>query len=131
MPRPVSKSPTDAELQVLQIIWRAGPSTLRQIQEALPGELTRASVFSRLEAMVAKGQLRIDHRSKGEGGSIYVAAQTREGVVSRMFRQLSGMFGNSPRSLIQGLLREGELDQSELDELRAMLRENDMKGRSK
>ena len=128
MARPESKNPTDAELEVLEVLWRNGPSTLRQIQEALPAELTRASVHTRLQAMLAKKLLKLRHRSKGEGGAVYSAAASREGVVGQMFRRLARMFDGSPKSLMQGLLRGGQLDARDLGELREVLRKRRGKG---
>ena len=127
MARPVSPDPTEAELQVLQVIWQRGPSTLRQIHEALPSELSRAAVFSRLEAMVAKRLLTLESRSKGQGGGVYTATHTREGMVERMFGRLKAAFGGSSGSFMQSLLRSGALDERELRELRELIRSSKRK----
>jgi BlaI family penicillinase repressor len=49
--------PTDAELAILRVLWRLGPSTVRQVQEALmrlqPTGYTTA--LKQLQIMAAKG----------------------------------------------------------------------------
>ena len=35
MPRRPSNRPTDAELEILSVLWELGPSTVRQVQEEL------------------------------------------------------------------------------------------------
>jgi BlaI family transcriptional regulator, penicillinase repressor len=122
MVRATSKTPTAAELEVLHVIWRRGPSTLRQVHEALPTGLTRAAVFDRLEGMVHKGLLKVQRRSKGEGGGLYSPAYSREGMMGRMLRQLASWFGSSPKVLLQTLLKSGELDAEELRSLRRLVR---------
>jgi len=44
MPSKLPRQPTDAQLAILSILWRLGPSTVREVHEALPpssGEGTR------------------------------------------------------------------------------------------
>jgi predicted transcriptional regulator len=122
MGRPASKAPTAAELQVLEVLWRNGPSTLREIQQALPAELTRAAVHTRLETMLVKKLLRMQRRAKSDGGSVYSPISSRDGVMGQMFRRLISAFGGSPRLLLQGLLRGGHLNERDLRELREELR---------
>src|SRR4030067_2357687 len=60
MPRPRSDHPTPGELEVLQVLWRQGPCTVRRVLDALNETRPRAytSVMSLLNVMVDKGLLR-------------------------------------------------------------------------
>jgi BlaI family transcriptional regulator, penicillinase repressor len=127
MARPPTKDPTEAEFEVLTVLWQRGPSTLREIRDGLPGDLTRAAVHTRLQTMLDKELLTLRPRPKGEGGTVYHPATSRAGVVGQMFRRLTHLFGGTPRALVQGLLREGQLDEAELKELRDMLRDQQHK----
>jgi len=59
MPRPRSEHPTPGELEVLQVLWRRGPSTVREVMNELNRSRPRAytSVMSLLNVMVDKGWL--------------------------------------------------------------------------
>lgn len=123
MPRPPSTTPTEGELAILQVIWRQGPMTLREVHEAIGTKVTRASVFRRLEILVGKGLLERDSRSKGEGGSRYSPVQTKNSVITGMFRRMVDLFGGSTRALFHGLLKDGELSEREFNELKSLANE--------
>src|SRR5688500_2644184 len=59
MARPASPHPTELELEILKIIWRTGPATVRQVREALaPGrKLAHTSVITIMNIMTDKGYL--------------------------------------------------------------------------
>ena len=65
MARPRHVNPTPAELEVLQIIWKCGPSTVREVMTVLNQERRCAytSVMSLMNVMVEKGLL--SQRPKG------------------------------------------------------------------
>ena len=54
MVRPRQPHPTQAELEVLQILWERGPSTVREILETLPRELAYTTVMSLMNVMTEK-----------------------------------------------------------------------------
>ena len=70
MPRPKSEHPTPGELEVLQIIWRKGPCTVRQVLDELNQSRPRAytSVMSLLNVMTDKKLLRrTRHQRRARG----------------------------------------------------------------
>jgi len=115
--------PTDAELEILTILWSRGPSTVRDVHEAVtrrkPAQYT--TVLKVLQIMAEKGLVRRDMRQRAH---IYAASQPREWTQ----RQLAGdllqrAFGGSAKSLMVGALSARHASREELAELRRFLEE--------
>jgi len=118
MPRPKHEHPTPAELEVLQLLWRRGPSTVRQAMEALNRRRRRAytSVMSLLGVMTDKGLLK--RRLKGRA-YLYEPRVAREKTVGQMLQDLLGRaFDGSAASLVARLLDESSPSPRELAEIR-------------
>ena len=64
MPRAVSKTFTDKELEIMRVVWDLGEATARQIQEAVPGEAHYNSVLTIIRVLERKGHL--THRVEGK-----------------------------------------------------------------
>jgi len=123
MARPRHKNPTPAELEVLQIIWEHGPSTVREVMNLLSPKRSRAytSVMSLMSVMADKGML----RQKAEGKAfIYSAKVSQNKTQSRMLGDLlNRAFEGSASALVAHLLRETELSIEEMDEIRQAISE--------
>jgi len=123
MPRPASKHPTELELEILKILWRDGPGTVRQVREALEGQrkLAHTSVMTILGIMADKGYVR---RKELPAGYVYSARVTQRKTVRQMLgdvvqRALDG----STFDAMTHLLDSAELDDEELKQLRRLLRD--------
>ena len=60
MPRPAFEYPTELELQILKILWKKSPQTVRELRDELARkgrDLAHTSVITSLGTMVEKGQL--------------------------------------------------------------------------
>ena len=115
--------PTDAELEILTVIWSRGPSTVRDVHEAIaarkPTQYT--TVLKLLQIMAEKGLVR---RNEKQRAHIYEAARPREWTQ----RQLAGdllrrAFNGSAKSLLMGALSARKASREELSELRRLLDE--------
>src|SRR5205807_2366485 len=115
--------PTDAELEILTVLWSRGPTTVREVHEIVaarkPTQYT--TVLKLMQIMTEKGLLRRDEKERAH---IYTAARPREWTQ----RQLAGdllrrAFNGSPRSLMLGALSARKASKSELAELRQLLDE--------
>ncbi len=121
MVRPRHEHPTPGELEVLQIIWDQGPSTVRQVMEVLNRKRRRhyTSVMSLLNVMVDKGYLQRVRRGRA---FVYEPAVGREKTLGELVQDLlCRAFGGSATSLVSRLLDESPLGPKELDEIRALL----------
>ncbi|HTX35502.1 MAG TPA: BlaI/MecI/CopY family transcriptional regulator [Bryobacteraceae bacterium] len=115
--------PTDAELEILTVLWSRGPSTVRDVHEAVavrkPTQYT--TVLKMLQIMAEKGLVR---RNEKQRAHIYEAARPREWTQ----RQLAGdllqrAFNGSAKSLMMGALSARKASKEELSELRRLLEE--------
>lgn len=118
--------PTDVELQVLSVLWQSGPSTARQVLEAMPDRKARAytTVLTVMQVMEKKGLL--THTRQGMA-HIYKPAVTRRQVLRPMMRGLvERVFGGSTSAAVQQLLSETDVTAEELAKIREMLREHEL-----
>ncbi len=113
--------PTEAELEILTVLWSRGPSTVRDVHETIarrkPGQYT--TVLKLLQIMTEKGLVRRDEKQRAH---VYEAARPREWTQ----RQLAGdlldrAFGGSASSLVLGALESRRASRSEIDEIRKLL----------
>jgi BlaI family penicillinase repressor len=118
MARPRHENPTPAELEVLQVIWDQGPSTVREVMKVLNRQRPRAytSIMSLMAVMAEKGQLSQKPRGRA---FVYSAKVSRAKTQSRMVRDLlSRVFDGSASALVTQLLQQAKPDSDELDEIR-------------
>ena len=115
--------PTDAELEILTVLWSRGPSTVRDVHEIVasrkPAQYT--TVLKQLQVMAGKGLVR---RDESERSHVYEASRPMEWTQ----RQLAGdllqrAFNNSSSGLVMGALSARKTSKRELAELRRMLDE--------
>lgn len=108
----------ELQLAILRILWREGGATVVQVHGALAGEraLTASTVGTMLQKMERRGLVR--HRRDGRR-YVYAATvsepEVRRGMVGDLTRRL---FGGDPLALLGHLVREEEIDGSDLDSLR-------------
>lgn len=116
MPRQPSKTFTDKELEIMQVVWDLGEATARQIQEQLPGDRHYNSVLTIIRVLERKGHL--THRAEGKAHIYRARAQaekTRNKVLTHLISQV---FGGSPASLVLHLVETGDLTEDDLREVR-------------
>jgi predicted transcriptional regulator len=117
MARPRSTHPTDAELEILHVLWKTGPAGLGTVHAELSGqrEVAKTTVATMLTLMLQKKLVR---RSKGSHGYLWSAAVTREETASGMVGSLiDRVFDGSAQRMVAHLVEAGEISQQELDEL--------------
>jgi len=127
MARPRHENPTPAELEILQVIWQRGPSTVREVMNVLNGRKRRAytSVMSLMTVMAEKGQLR--QRPRGRA-FVYSARISQARAQSRMVRDLlQRVFDGSASTLVTQLLQQAEPDSEEMKEIRKIIVEFEQK----
>ena len=77
MPTPV---PSDAEFGILTFLWQSGPSTVREVHEAVAKDTGYTTTLKQMQVMHEKGLLR---RSERYRSHVYEAALTREEARAR------------------------------------------------
>lgn len=123
MARPRYENPTPAELEVLQVIWDRGPSTVREVMTVLNRQRPRAytSVMSLMTVMAEKGLL--SQKPKGRA-FVYSAKVTRAKTQSCIVNDLlSRVFDGSASTVVTHLLERAKPDSKELNEIRKTIAE--------
>jgi predicted transcriptional regulator len=129
MARRPQETPTEAELEILKVLWERGPSTGREVLDVLVAQRKRAytSVMSVLNIMANKGQV---IRKPHGRAFIYSAKRPREKTLGKMVNSLlRRAFEGSAASLVSQLLDQSKPTPEELDKIWKVIEEYD--GRSK
>jgi len=121
--------PTDAELEILRIIWARGPSTVREVFDDLANIKTTGytTVLKFMQIMVEKGLL---VRTEQHRVHTYHTSVPREQTQRQLVRDLADRaFGGSPSSLMMQALAAKPASADELAQIRQLLDEYE-RGRS-
>ena len=111
--------PTPAELTLLQILWERGPSSVREVHDALGRDVAYTSVLKQLQTMYSKQLVRRHDEARAH---VYEAAEPREKVERRAVSDLvARMFGGSPEQLAMRALSLRKSSAGELEQLRRLL----------
>jgi BlaI family penicillinase repressor len=115
--------PTEAELEILTVLWSRGPSTVRDVHEIIAGRKPTqyTTVLKQLQVMSEKGLVRRDEKQRSH---VYEPTRPREWTQ----RQLAGdllnrAFEGSAKGLLVGALSARKASKKELAELRTLLDE--------
>jgi len=122
-PSGLTPRPTDAELEILTVLWSRGPTTVRDVHEVIaarkPTQYT--TVLKTLQIMAEKGLVKRDETQRAH---IYEAARPREWTQQQLAGDLlQRAFNGSARSLMVGALSARKASKAELAELRKLLAE--------
>jgi BlaI family transcriptional regulator, penicillinase repressor len=115
--------PTDAELEILTVLWSRGPSTVREIHETISRRKPTqySTVLKFMQIMAEKGLVRRDEKQRAH---IYEAAQPREWTQKQLAGDLlQRAFAGSAKNLLMGALSAQKASKEELGELRNLLDE--------
>jgi BlaI family penicillinase repressor len=111
------------ELQILNVLWERGPSTVRQVLEQLVVEPSPSymTVLIMMRLMHEKGYLDRDERDRAH---IYRARMQERSVKRGLVRDfVRDAFRGSPEALVVRLLDDPALTDEELDRIREILDE--------
>jgi predicted transcriptional regulator len=113
------RRPTDAELAILRVLWDRGPSTVRQVAEALGKDTGYTTALKLLQIMTEKRLVVRDETSRTH---VYAAACT-EGETQRQLVSdlLERAFGGSASKLVLQALAAKKASAAELAEIRKLL----------
>src|SRR5688500_4127331 len=104
MPRPAPDKPTDVELQILTVLWDRGPSTVREVHDALAAERGTgySTTLKMMQVMLEKGLVRRDDAGRPQK---YRAATSREKTQLQLVDSLTRRaFGGSAKRLVLHML---------------------------
>jgi BlaI family penicillinase repressor len=106
---------TKLELKIMQVIWKAGSSTVTTVQEKLLPPLAYTTVQTMLNILERKGKLRRNLQGRAY---VYTATETEAKALGQGVRDLiDRMFGGSSEELVMSLLKNRQIDAKKLAEL--------------
>ena len=120
--------PSALEMQILSFLWNKGPSTARQVLEALPDGKKRAytSVLSVMQVMEKKALL--THTNRGVT-HVYKPAVSKNKIIRPFVRKvMTELFNGQPVEMMQTFLNESKISDDELAKIQKLL---DQMSRSK
>jgi len=116
----LSRRPTDSELAILRILWSRGPSTVRDVAEAMGREGAYTTVLKLLQIMTDKELVRRDESARTH---IYEAAHTEEQMQKHLVTDLlNRAFDGSAATLLMRALSAKKASPKELAEIRKLLK---------
>ena len=126
--KPEEMVPTKTEMDVLQILWQNGPSTVRFVHDKLNEQkeaVIYTSTLKLMQVMKEKGMLERDETNMKH---IYSAALKEEKVKGNMLgRFVDSMYNGSPSSLMMALLGNDKTSAEELQKIKELLKQMDGK----
>jgi BlaI family penicillinase repressor len=113
--------PTDAELAILRVLWRLGPSTVRQVQETLSQdrETGYTTVLKLMQIMIEKGLVERDETDRSHVYRTRLKEQqTQRQLVDDLLKRA---FGGSATQLAMQALSGTKTSARELAQIREFL----------
>lgn len=128
MKKPSPPKPTEAELAILRVLWRRGPSTVREVWDEMPRTQRTGytTILKLLQIMFEKGLVQRDARARSHVFAPTLSEeQTQQQVVGHL---LDRVFAGSARKLVLQALSVRKASAADLAEIRKLL--DEMEGKS-
>jgi predicted transcriptional regulator len=115
--------PTETELEILRVLWKHGPSTVREVHKILnkerETEVGYSTTLKMFQVMTQKGLVDRDETVRPQIYTTRVPqAQTQRQLVKDLLKRA---FGGSPRQLVMHALSTEEATDEELEQLEQLL----------
>jgi predicted transcriptional regulator len=113
------------ELQIMEILWKRGPCSIRQIQEAFP--VSKRPAYTTVQTTVYrllenKKAVKIVERISN--ANIFDAAITREDEGRKLIDEVLALFGGRPKPVMAHLVETGQLTLADIQEAERALRQH-------
>ena len=121
MPRSQSKTLTQAELRIMDVLWLKGSGTVQLILDSLSQKpaLAYNSVLTTIRVLERKGYVK--HSKDGRAHVYAPLVGRKEATRSEIRHLVSRFFKNSHEQLVLNILQDQGIEAGELDRLREML----------
>ena len=124
-PRP-SGTLTEAELRIMDVLWRKGSGTVQQVLDSITQKpaLAYNSVLTTIRILERKGYLK--HLKDGRAHVYTPLVGRKEATRSEIRHLVSRFFKNSHEELVLNLLEDQGIGSEEIGRLREMLVQHEM-----
>ena len=114
--------PAKSELEVLKILWKHGPSTVRFVHDTLNKEIKTVQYTSTLKLMQIMTEKGLVVRDESQRAHVYHPAWTEQKTQRQLMNDLvERAFAGSPMKLVMQALSTKKATPQELDEIRDLL----------
>ena len=121
MPRHPASKPTDVELKILDVLWRQGPRTVRQVHNELAAERDTgySTTLKMMQVMREKGLITRDDSVRPQ---LYRSAETQEHTQLCMLDDLAQRaFGGSAASLMMRMISADRVSAEDLEKMQELI----------
>lgn len=118
--------PTKSELEILQVLWQHGPSTVRSVNDILNEQKREVQYTSTLKLMQIMVEKELLTRDESQMKHVYSAAVGEQSTKGHLLdRFVDTMYNGSASSLMMQLLGNKKTSKKELDAIRELLKKMD------
>lgn len=112
--------PTDSEMEILQVLWTKGQSSVREVFESLDKkDVGYTTILKLMQIMLDKGLVERDTSSKTH---LYIAKISKEDTQHQFLdKMIDTVYNGSTSRLIMQALGNERTSQKEIDEIKAFL----------
>ena len=119
MSPPALPKPTDAELSILQVLWRLGSATVKEVKESLWPQTGYTTALKFLQIMTEKGLVQRDESLRAH---VYCATLSKEATQQQLVSGLlKKAFNGSAAKLVMQALNSRKASPKELAEIRDLI----------
>lgn len=120
---------TPLELEIMQVLWDAGPSTVSEVRPKLKGELAYTTVQTMLNVLLRKGKA--SRVQEGRAFRYKAAVNRRRATGSAVEDLVRRMFGGSAEALLMTMVESRQIGREELERVRERIAEAEREERGK
>lgn len=124
MPKRDVSRPTDAELEILNVLWQRGASTVRDVHQAISRTRPSVGYTTVLKLMQIMAEKELVRRDESQRAHVYEASLAREQTQRQLIGDLlERAFDGSATKLVMQALSAKKASAKELSTIRKMLDE--------
>lgn len=113
--------PTNSELEILNVLWKRGPSTVREVHDEIAArrDVGYTTALKLLQLMAEKGLVRRDESARSH---VYEAAVPEKRIKRHIVSEvMERVFDGSAANLVMQALSSRKASKEEIEQIRALL----------
>ena len=110
---------TPLELEIMQVLWQAGPSTVHEVRPKLKAQLAYNTVQTMLNVLLRKGKVK--RVQEGRAFRYRAAVDRKRATGSAVEDLVLRMFGGSPEALLMAMVESRQIGPKQLQHLNELV----------
>jgi BlaI family penicillinase repressor len=110
---------TRLELEIMQVLWEVGPSTVTEVRPRLKAALAYTTVQTMLNVLLRKGK--VNRAQEGRAFRYKAVVNRKRATGSAVEDLVRRMFGGSPEALLMTMVESRQIGKKELERLHEMV----------